>query len=311
MSSRHCGRFVRAALGAALILAGCDGDRRSSEPKNAPVTSQPVARELAAVDDPPVRRRTDWEELEQRLPKTPAAAAAALDDYRRRYGLPLRFYIRADAPPALVANLGLEEDDEGCGREITVFARRVPLQHAFLGSDPVIETDSAGHILRRWAVPNGSASPEVVVGVSSDEVIVPFSPPDSGVYLRYKPDGTYRVSAEPPPPFDTALWIMVADSVFLRVQPKDEGPFTAGNTSLLPGQTPGSWVPSGDSGWYRRVDSSGTGPRYARAVTRPWGNGPRLLICPRTAQFEGMICNGFPDGPDRHERRLAYPTSCS
>jgi hypothetical protein len=261
------------------------------------------------VDDPLVQRRTDWEELEHKLPAAPVAAAAALEDYRRRFGLPLEFFVPNDAPANLTALLNVEED-EGCGRGITAFARRVPLSHPVLGSDDVIEVDTAGNILREWRVPNGSASPEAVVGVSGDEVIVRFSPPDSGVYLRYKPDGTYRVSAEPPMPLERSLWIMVAESIYLRVRPKDDGAFTAGG-SQVGRDDPGVWVPSGDSGWYKRVDSSGAEPRFARAVTQPWGDEPRMLRCPQAPRFEGMICRGFPDGPARRERRIAYPTPCS
>jgi hypothetical protein len=291
------------------LLLGCDGDRQQKQADTPSSAAQPVASNLPAVDDPLVQRRADWEELAHKLPAAPPAAAAALEEYRRRFGLPLAFYVPKDAPANLTARLNIEED-EGCGRGITAFARRVPLNHPVLGSDPVIELDTAGNILREWRVPNGSASPEAIVGVSGDEVIVRFSAPDSGVYLRYKPDGTYRVSAEPPTPLEPSLWIMVAESVYLRVHPKDDGPFTAGG-STVGRDDPGIWEPSGDSGWYKRVDSSGTGPRVARAVTRPWSDEPRMLRCPQTARVEGMICRGFPDGPTRRERRLAYPTPCS
>ena len=275
-------RFTE-ALCIALMLVGCDRQRQPKQADTPSSTVRPVAADLPAVDDPIVRRRTDWEELEHKLPAAPPAAAAVLEDYRRRFGLPLQFFVPKDAPPGLTASLHLEED-EGCGREITVFTRRVPLSHPVLGSDPVIELDTAGNILREWRVPNGSASPEVIVGVSGDEVIVRFSPPDSGVYLRYKPDGTYRVSADPPTPFEQALWIMVAESVYLRVRPKDDGAFTAGG-SKVGRDDPGTWEPSGDSGWYKRVDSSGTGPRFARAITQPWSDEPRMLRCPQTARF--------------------------
>ena len=297
-------------LAVAATMLACDGATARRAPKGDTARLVAVQRTLPAVDEPLVQRRTDWEELEHRLSGDPRAAAAALDDYRRQHGLPLPFWIPDSVSATITQRLGVEED-WGCGRGITVFARRVPVRHPVLGVDPVIEFDSAGRIVREWPLPNGYASPENIAGVSGEELIVPFTPPDSGVNLRVKPNGDYRVSAEPPLPFETSLWIMVAESVYLRVRPKDDGTFTAGASGYMRDVEPGTWVPSGDSGWYARVDSSGAGPRYARAMTRPYGDGPRLVACPRTARFEGMICRGFPDGRDRHERRLAYPTPCS
>ena len=298
------------ALAILAAILGCERSGRSNDSGHDSPTVRIAVRELPAVDEPFVQRRTDWEELEHRLPTDPKAAAATLEAYRQQYGLPLDFWLTDRVPASVTKTLGVD-DDWGCGRGLTVFARRVPIGHPLLGVDPVIEFDTAGAILREWSVPNGYASPEVVAGVNGEELIVSFSPPDSGVYLRFKPDGAFRVSAERPPALETALWIMVAESVYMRVRPKDEGAFTAGASGYMRDVDPGQWVPSGDSGWYARVDSSGGPPRYARATTRPYGDAPRILACPKTARFDGMICRGFPDGPDRHERRLAYPTPCS
>jgi hypothetical protein len=36
---------------------------------------------------------------------------------------------------------------------------------------------------------------------------------------------------------------------------------------------------------------------------------PRLVSCPRSAEYEWMVCRGFPEGNQEH--RIAYPISCS
>ncbi|HET9010476.1 MAG TPA: hypothetical protein VFN38_01615, partial [Gemmatimonadaceae bacterium] len=296
---------------AALALLACERPRDAATREVPTREASAGPRPAATLDSVVVQDSAGWSSFQARLPKRADSAAAALERYRRTHGLPFEFFLRKDAPAALVRALRTEEPDMSCGTTFaTAFVRRMPREHSVLDVAPVIEFDSTGRMLRRWPLPNDVEYWEMVAGVRGDELVTLYRPNGpEGVFLRVRPDGEYRVSAEPPQPLPPQAWIKVEDSVFLRVQPRDEGPYYAYPNGASPALE-GTWEPAGDSGWYVRTDS---GPkRGTRARARTLDNrepSPRILACPAGAAFEGMLCRGFPDGAT--ERRIAYPTPCT
>lgn len=255
---------------------------------------------------PPIRDRADWAAFVAGLPRDPAAAASALERYRRDHGVPFEFLVRPGVPGSVVRALRVPQDEMGCGSLVTALVRRMPSSHPILMELPAFEFDAAGRILRRWPLPGESGFFEVVGGVVGDEIVISYGAV-KGMWARIKPNGEVVMSADAPPPLEAEQWIEVAESTWVRVRPKDEGTF-----STYPSGKPepvGTWVPSGDSGWYVRTDSVPGQHSRARAVTRDWEPSPRLVTCPRLMEFEGMVCRGFPDGG--RERRIAYPMPCS
>jgi len=263
-----------------------------------------VAQEVA--DTGIVQDRAEWESFWQALPRDSVLAAAALERYRRAAGLPFTFFVRPSAPVAATAALRKEED-MGCGELARAFVRRWPVEHPVFETLRAIEFDTAGGIVREWPLPGDAGFFELVRGVDGDELVAGYPNTQRSVFLRIRPDGAFRVSSVPPPPLAPEEWIEVAESTFVRVRPKDEGTFTVYAGSDREGV--GTWVPSGDSGWYVRSDSVPGRRSVARAVTRPWGPSPRLMSCPGGMTYEGMVCRGFP-GVGR-EHRIAYPMPCT
>ncbi len=143
-------------------------------------------------EDALVAARADWQDFITRLPGDPAAAAAALDTYGRRNGLPMSFMLAPDAPEEMVKAFTV--NPHPCGESVTAFARAVPASHPVADPDLVVEFDAAGREVRRWSVPADA----MVAGVRGDRVLVP--PTELGVdlertplYLAVATDGSYRV----------------------------------------------------------------------------------------------------------------------
>ena len=261
----------------------------------------------AAADTGIVQERADWAAFVAALPKDSAAAASALERYRRDHGVPFEFFVRRGVPDSVIRALHVPEDEMGCGSLVTAFVRRMPSSHPVLMDLPAFEFDSAGRILTRWPLPGESGFYEIVGGVVGDEIIVSYSAV-KGMWVRIRPNGAFAISADAPPPLEPEQWIEVAESTWVRVHPKDDGMFST-HPSGKP-EPVGTWVPSGDSGWYVRTDSVPGQRSSARAVTRAdWEPSPRNVMCPPWREFEGMVCRGFPDGG--RERRIAYPMPCS
>jgi hypothetical protein len=260
--------------------------------------------QAAIVDSPIVQSRADWEYFEQHLSRDPERAAVALERYRERLGLPFTFAVRTDAPASIARTLKLT-GDEMCGATITAFVRRFPGKHPVLDGSAVVEFDSTGRTVRRWPLPADLDYWELVAGVSGDELVATYLD-RNGVYMRIRPDGEYHLSARPPQALESEEWIEVADSVYLRVKPRDLSPY-----SMYPGtrrpEALGTWVPRGDSGWYVRTDSVPGERTTAHVVTLPHDPEPQFIACP--VSLDGMQCRMFPD--DQKKRRLAYPTPCT
>lgn len=301
-----------AAVAAALLA--CERPRDSAKSRataGAPAVASAAASPSAALDSVVVQDSADWPAFAAHLPQRADSAAAALERYRRARGLPLEFFVERAAPKSLLARVHTEEDEMSCGGDYaTAFVRRMPTAHAVLSISEVAEFDSAGRELRRWPLPRDVEFAEVVAGVHGDELVTLYQPRGhEGLYLRVRPNGEFHVSAEPPQPFPREKWIEVEDSVFLRVQPRDDGPFYSYPSGATPGP-PGTWEPMGDSDLYVRTDSGPKRGAVAHAVSRPnWSPGPRNIACPAGPAYEGMICRGFPDGAT--ERRIAAPTPCT
>jgi hypothetical protein len=238
-------RFSTAAcVLAAASLGACD---RASPPAADTATS--VAIHVAPADTGIGAKHSDWATLEQQLPKDPAAAAAVLERFREANGLPLEFDIPDHAPAARVRGLEIIDDDLA-GKSAIVFVRRMPDSTSILGTAPVIEFDSTGRIIRRWNIPRDVEFwLDVVEGAVGDELITAYRSLHANVHLRFRPDGSFRVSADPPPPLEPQ----------------------------------------------KAVGADG--------LSEP--PGPRGIDCPRSKEFEGMICSSFPG--EHGGRRLGYP----
>ena len=185
-------RAVLFAAVAALCAAAC-GPAREAPPKGPEALRVPeVAVETTVVQD-----SGGWAAFRAALPRDPVTAAAALERYRAERGLPFDFFIRTDAPAALRQTVRANEDDM-CGESATAFVDRVPLGHRLLATSPAIELDSAGRVVRRWALSDDVEFWDVVVGVHGDELVTQYRDAPDGVYLRIRPDGAFHVSAAPP-----------------------------------------------------------------------------------------------------------------
>lgn len=286
-----------------LFLAqGCARPDESKDSRAEPVSA--VAQDVA--DTGIVQDRADWESFWQGLPRDSALAAAALERYRQAAGLPFMFFVRPSAPVAIRSALRKEEE-MACGEVTRAFVRRLPVGHAVFETLRAIEFDTAGGIVREWPLPGDAGFFELVRGVDGDELVARYPGTELSIFLRIRPDGTFLVSSVPAAPLPREEWIEVADSTFVRVRPRDDGTFTVYGGSDR--EEVGTWVPSGDSGWYIRTDSVPGRRSAARAVTRPWGPSPRLVSCPEGMTYEGMVCRGFP-GAER-EYRIAYPMPCT
>ena len=151
-----------------------------------------------------VQFRADWDAFRQHAPHDPTALAHALDRYREAYGLPLSFWPRSNADSSQLTPLHL--DDHPCGRSLRAFVRAIPLGHPILEAERVLEIDSAGRELRRWAMPID----RLVSGLRGNELLTPawLTSQDSlgRTILAIMPDGRFRGIADTgpgaPEPFD-------------------------------------------------------------------------------------------------------------
>jgi hypothetical protein len=307
---RVASRAIRGHVAAAgvLVLAwlttpGC----------GAPDESRTAQRETASVGAPPrsdtdlVQHRPDWDTVWGALPRDPSAAATVLERYRQAHGLPFQFFVRSGAPASMTNALHVEENEMGCGTLALAFVRRMPVDRPVFHMLRAIEFDSLGTTLREWPLPGEAGFFELVQGVAGDELVASYPDANTPIFLRIRTDGSYTVSAESPPPLPPEEWVEAAESTWVRVRPRDDGTFTVYGGATR--ESMGTWVPRGDSGWYVRSDSVPGQRSVARAVTRPWDPRPRLVRCPASAEYEGMVCRGFP-GVNR-EHRIAYPMPCS
>ncbi|GAC1696979.1 MAG: hypothetical protein NVS9B3_14850 [Gemmatimonadaceae bacterium] len=169
-----------------------------------------------------------------------------------------------------------------------------------LSPTPVFEFDSAGQTIRRWAVPSDVELGDVIEGVVGDELITAYPEVKANIHLRFRPNGTYRVTAQPPPALEPEQWIEVGESTWVRVKP-DIGMSQHGGS--VRGVAPGRWIPRGDPGWYVRLDTVAGLPTTAHAITLNQPPTPRRLACPQS--LEGYECRGYVDGT--RLRKLAHP----
>jgi hypothetical protein len=295
-------RFLLFTAAAAIgLLGSCD------KPQPA-IRDSDVAISPAEPDTGPVLDRPDWAAFEARLSKDPAIAASDLERYRRAHGLPFEFFLSRGAPEVLKRALERSANDGApCGSGLVAFVRRFPATSRDYLTSPVYEVDSAGAILREWPLPNDVDYHEIVEGVERDELVASYLL-RPGVHMRVKPNGEYRISSEAPTPLPRERWLALADSTWVRVVPRDEITFSM-HSGFTRGVEPGRWVLHGDSGWYERVDSGPERGALARAIELSKDPDPRMLACPASSKFEGMVCRGFPDAG--RERRIAYPSVCS
>lgn len=251
-----------------------------------------------------VERRADWAAFIERLPTNPIAAAAALDRYRQENGLPFPFMVKLDSSAGAARGLHVRDEEIGGGSSVTVFLGRMPDSLSVLHASPVYELNEEGSILRGWSIPQDVEFWTVVEGVVGDELITAYREVRANVHLYFRPDGTYRVSAGPPPPLAPLEWIDVGDSTWLQVLP---GSVTGATRTARGGHgnNPGRWAPTGDPGWYVRLDTVPGLPVRAHAVTFDEPGAPLGTKCPETPRFGGMLCAIFssPGG----KRILAYP----
>lgn len=266
-----------------------------------------------------MEKRPDWDRFVAHLPQDANAAAQALDAYRAANGLPLEFVVK-DSATAARHGLHATEEEMSAAYLVTVFMNRMPESRSFLESSPVYEFDAQGKIIREWAIPVDVDYWRVVEGVAGDELITEFRGIDRNVFLYFKPDGSYRVSATPPSQDEPAQWIDVGDSTFLHVGGglanenvrHTASFFNAQGVARMTGKTPpkevdvGKWVAGADSGWYVRLDTVPGLPVRAHVMTFDEPGTHPGAKCPEDKRTEGMICTSFPSPGGR--RMLAYPT---
>ena len=184
-----------------------------------------------------------------------------------------------------------------------VFATRIPDSASVLKSAPVLEFDRTGRIIRRWRVPRDVEYWDVVEGVEGDEVITAYAAVRADVHLRVATNGTFRITAAPPPALEAEVWIDAGDSTFVRVVPADAQ--DSQHPVGVRGVEPGHWVPDSVPGWYKRTDTIAGLPMRARGFRLNQPPRKRGIVCPSSPEFEGMRCVLFPGGGA--PRRIAFP----
>ena len=138
--------------------------------------------------------RRAWDSLAARAHSGSPAAAASLNGFHERYGLPLMFMLGKAVP----AGSRFYLDDGPCGPVGVAFCHRVPTHHPTLDADRAWEFDTLGTITTRWALPWNSA-PE---GIDGSALLVEYAMPQLragvSVHLGIQPDGDLRVLAGAP-----------------------------------------------------------------------------------------------------------------
>ena len=295
----HVARLISVVVAVALCTA-CSGS-------NDVESMSPDTKAMIASSAGIVQTRSDWDDVQRKLPRDSTAAASALEAYRAEKGLPFEFFIRSDAPATIAHALVTDENRRSCGARATVFVTKLPTADSVLAVLNAIEFNASGKTLQRWPVPADVTMSDLVMGVDGEELITGYLKASGGTYVRVKPTGDFRISAQSPPPLGAEKWIKVADSTYLRVQPKDDTPY-----GVYPGgvghEALGTWTARGND-VYVRTDSGLAQGTIAHAVTLPRDPAPRMVACPASNAFDGMTCRGFPDG--RKERLIAYPLPCS
>ncbi|HET9010535.1 MAG TPA: hypothetical protein VFN38_01910, partial [Gemmatimonadaceae bacterium] len=196
------------------------------------------------------------------------------------------------------------QDEMGCGTRVNAFVRCIAARLPMLVSSRVIEFDSTGRTVREWPMTDAPRVGDAIAGVSGEELVTRYEPAPDGVYLRLRPSGEFRISAERLDPLSSQLWVRLDDSGWVRVRPND-------NMGLGPGLAaarPGRWIPKGDSGWYVRVDSGPHLGDSGRAQALPFAPTPENVACPAASTYDGMHCMAFPDAGRR--RTIAVPIPC-
>ena len=143
-----------------LALAAGVACGRSEKPAAAKADSTVAVPPVA--DARIVQERADWTAFAAALPRGSAAAAAALERYRREHGVPFDFFLQPDVPDSVMRALRVQDDEMGCGALLTAFVHRIPRDDRVLMALPAIEFDTAGRTLRRWPLPGESGFFEIV-----------------------------------------------------------------------------------------------------------------------------------------------------
>lgn len=283
----------------AAFLTACDAAKTRAPDARSPRES------TAPLQEPIVEKRAHWAAFERRLPADPLAAASALEHYRRANGLPFDFTVALDSTSGRARGLHVTEDDMGAGAYVTAFVRQMPDSTSALVTSTVYEFDEKGRVVREWAIPRDVEFWYVVEGVVGDELVTAYRTVSANVHLYFRPNGTYRVSADSPPTLERERWIEVGDSTWLLVNGAAIGERSrhADGHGLA---DPGRWMASTDSGWYVRLDTVPGLPVRVRATSINEPAMPPSAPCPVGRRFEGLICSYFPTPGGR--RRLGYPT---
>ncbi len=144
-----------------------------------------VAPALAQETSPVAQR---WDSVVTRLPPDPLGAARILNRTYRRSGIPLLYWPRKDISDSALQ--GLDIGDGPCGVVALVQSAIIPPPDRRLEGKVVVEIDSTGGTLRRWAVPSNS----LPVMLRGDVLVIYLAARDRiDLGLAIREDGHYTV----------------------------------------------------------------------------------------------------------------------
>jgi hypothetical protein len=130
----------------------------------------------------------DWTRLAAAAPFASRQQAMLLNGERSRIGLSLEFWLRGDTLP--VDTTGLAFSEHPCGMTVTETVRSIAQRSPASEPELVLELDSVGREIRRWAVPVDAE----IIGVQGEELLMPLWLPGSqSVSLAVMPSGAFRV----------------------------------------------------------------------------------------------------------------------
>jgi hypothetical protein len=128
-----------------------------------------------------------WNQLAQRLPVEPSAAARMIQDTYMRRGIPLTYLVNDSLPQGSLRGLVLH--NHPCGAVAYVQAIRIPPRDRRFRVEHIAELDSTGREIRRWSVPSDRRP----VGLKGEEVIVNLTDFRANLGLGIRLNGSYRV----------------------------------------------------------------------------------------------------------------------